>query len=43
MVNGEGLKMSKGGGQLKGMLGFIAIIVVINVLSMVFDWGYYFY
>jgi hypothetical protein len=32
-----------GGGRLLGILGFIGLIVLLNVLSMAFDWGYYFY
>lgn len=39
--------MSEGGGgiggRLLGLLGFIGILVLLNVLSMAFDWGYYFY
>ncbi len=32
-----------GGGRLMGILGFVGLIILLNVLSQVFDWGYYFY
>ncbi len=38
MSNGEG-----GGGRWVGIVGFIAVIVLLNVLSHVFGWGYTFY
>lgn len=31
------------GGKIGGILGFIGIIVLLNVLSYVFGWGYMFY
>jgi hypothetical protein len=49
-ASGDGGEMSDqdgggggGGGRLFGILGFIGIIIALNVLSMVFDWGWYFY
>jgi hypothetical protein len=38
--------MSEGqgaGGGIVGTLGFVGIIVLLNVLSYVFNWGWYFY
>ena len=32
-----------GGGGVLGFLGFIAIIILLNVLSWAFNWGWYFY
>lgn len=34
---------NEGGSGIMRFLVFIGIIVVLNVLSMVFNWGYYFY
>jgi len=31
------------GGGILGAIGFISIIVLLNALSYVFDWGYMFY
>jgi len=43
----EGTIMSRGGGglggRLFGILGFIGVVVLLNVLSQAFDWGFYFY
>lgn len=33
----------KGTGKIIGIAGFIGIIVLLNVLSYVFDWGWTFY
>ncbi len=39
--------MSEGGGGIGGKLisvgVFIGVLILLNVLSMAFDWGYYFY
>lgn len=35
--------MGEGNGGLIGAVGFIAIIILLNALSWVFDWGYMFY
>ncbi len=32
-----------GSGRIIGFLVFVAIIVLVNVLSYVFEWGWYFY
>ena len=32
-----------GSGKIIGFLVFVGIIVLINVLSYFFDWGWYFY
>ena len=31
------------GGNIAGVVGFIGIIVLLNVLSYVFNWGWIFY
>ena len=33
----------QGGSRVAGWLIFIAILVVLNILSAVFDWGWWFY
>tara|TARA_B100001750_G_scaffold45005_1_gene33272 strand:- start:1627 stop:1734 length:108 start_codon:yes stop_codon:yes gene_type:complete len=35
--------MSEGGRKWLGVVGFIGLIVLVNVLSQVFDWGLIFY
>jgi hypothetical protein len=35
--------MGRGGGGIIGILVFIGIIVLLNVLSQVFNWGFIFY
>ena len=36
--------MGEGAGKgIVGVLGFIGVIVLLNVLSYVFNWGYMFY
>ena len=35
--------MNEGAGKVVGALGFIGIIVLLNALSYVFDWGWIFY
>jgi hypothetical protein len=35
--------MNRGGSGIVGFLFFIGIIVLLNVLSYVFNWGWYFY
>lgn len=34
---------SEGGGGWMGIVGFIGIILLLNFLSFVFDWGWIFY
>lgn len=35
--------MNDGAGKLVGGLGFVGIIVLLNVLSYMFNWGWFFY
>jgi hypothetical protein len=39
----EEFDMNEGAGKVVGALGFIGIIVLLNVLSYAFNWGWYFY
>ncbi len=33
----------EGGSQIAGIVGFIVVLAVLNGLSYLFDWGWYFY
>ena len=35
--------MSNGGGGILGTLGFIGILLVVNLLSYLFGWGFWIY
>jgi hypothetical protein len=40
--NGE-LAMAEGSRGVSGIIGLIVVIGVLNLLSWIFDWGWYFY
>ncbi len=35
--------MAKGGGGGLGLVGFVVILLILNGLSWMFNWGWYFY
>ncbi len=37
------MSQERDGGRLGGIIGTIVVLVILNVLSQVFDWGWVFY